>query len=175
MARSRHDPEVKWYTANKRGIIPLDHFCVSRKVHRKIHSNIFRRTVNQDFRRVIEGCAGRESTWISQRIIDSFEVLHKKGYAHSIEIYRNDRLIGGLYGVALQSAFFAESMFQFETDAAKIALFHCHDRLKKGGFRLWDAQFFTPHLAQFGCIEIDSGEYDKLLQEALRYPAKFDG
>ncbi len=183
MAESRHDPEVNWYTARRRGIIPLDAFHVSRKVSRIIRRGGYRWSIDVDFRGVMEGCADRETTWISDRIIDSFEVLHELGHAHSVEIYledharkygvRKDRLVAGIYGVALRSAFFAESMFRTEPEMDKVALFHCHEVLRAGGFQLWDVQFHTPHLAQFGCREMDADAYRQLLAEALRHPARF--
>ncbi|MDG5767053.1 leucyl/phenylalanyl-tRNA--protein transferase [Balneolales bacterium ANBcel1] len=174
MARSRNDPEYHWYTAVRRGVIPIDGFHISRKTRRLIRNTPHRWSVNNDFKAVIEGCADRKSTWISGRIIDSFVQLHEAGYAHSVEVYREGRLVAGLYGVALRSAFFAESIFQYEPEMGKLALFYCHKRLQERGFRLWDTQFYTPHLGQFGCIEIEAKEYDRRLDQALRYPARFD-
>ncbi|MBP3191640.1 leucyl/phenylalanyl-tRNA--protein transferase [Natronogracilivirgula saccharolytica] len=174
MARSRDDQKINWYTASRRGIIPIGYFKVSRKVKRLIRKKEYRWAVNEDFRGVMEGCAERESTWISGRLIASFEVLHEMGHAHSVEIFRGDRLVAGLYGATLRSAFFAESMFQREPEMGKIALYHCHERLKGRKFRLWDTQFYTPHLGQFGCLEVDSEDYDKLLERALRFHARFD-
>lgn len=174
MAGSRNDPNYNWYTAGRRGVIPLHRFHVSRKVRRMIRNTPYRWTGNEDFRGVMEGCADRESTWISDRIIESFVNLHEMGNAHSVEIYRGERLAGGLYGVTLRSAFFAESMFQREPEMGKIALYHCHQRLKERGFLLWDTQFYTPHLGQFGCVEISAQEYDKLLNRALSQSARFD-
>ncbi len=174
MARSRNDPMVNWYTAKHRGIIPVGSFHASRKLRRIIRSKPYRWTIDEDFRGVIERCADRDTTWISNRIIESFKILHDMGHAHSVEVYLEDRLVAGTYGVSLRSAFFAESMFQSEPEMGKIALFHCHERLKARGFLLWDAQFFTPHLSQFGCMEIDADEYDRLLTNALQKPARFD-
>ncbi len=175
MAESRNDPDFNWYTARRRGIIPLDAFRVSQKVRRMIRKKAYWWAVNEDFRAVMERCADREMTWISERIILSFEQLHKMGHAHSVEIYRDERLVAGIYGVSLRAAFFAESMFQKEPEMAKVALYHCHECLKAGGFRLWDVQFYTRHLAQFGCREIDADEYTRLLTKALRCSAEFCG
>ncbi|MEX0681029.1 MAG: leucyl/phenylalanyl-tRNA--protein transferase [Balneolales bacterium] len=175
MARSRHDTEVNWFTAGRRGVIPMDRFHVSGKVQRIIRRKAYRWAINSDFTGVMEACADRESTWISDRLIASFAILHQLGYAHSVEVYREKRLVGGVYGVSLQSAFFAESMFHRESEMGKVALYHCFERLKERGFYLWDTQFYTPHLGQFGCVEIDSAEYDYQLEEALKRPAKFDG
>ena len=174
MALSRKDPSYNWYIAEKRGVIPIDGFRVSRKVRRFIRQKPYRWSVNEDFRGGMECCADRESTWISDRIIESFVRLHEMGHAHSVEIYQEERLVGGVYGVVLRSAFFAESMFKYEPEMDKIALFHCHQRLKERNFRLWDTQFYTPHLGQFGCIEIEAAEYDKMLAKALRSSARFD-
>lgn len=175
MAESRDDPDFNWYTATRRGIIPLDSFRVSRKVRRIIRKKPYRCSVDEDFTGVMEGCADRETTWISDRIIRSFQVLHDLGHAHSVEIYQDDRLTAGVYGVALRAAFFAESMFHREAEMGKVALYHCHQCLLAGGFRLWDVQFYTPHLAQFGCAEIDAGDYRRILAEALKHPARFGG
>ncbi len=173
MAESRDDPDVNWYTARQRGIIPLDAFRVSKKVRRIIRKKEYHWSVDEDFRGVMEGCADRESTWISSRIMDSFMVLHEMGYAHSVEIFRGDRLTAGVYGVALRSAFFAESMFQRDSELGKVALYHCHQCLLAGGFRLWDVQFYTPHLGQFGCVEVEAEKYMRLLDDALRHSAHF--
>ncbi len=175
MAESRDDPDINWYTARKRGIIPLDSFRVSKKIRRIIRKKEYRWSVDEDFIGVMKGCADRDTTWISDRIIKSFRVLHDLGHAHSVEIYKGDRLTAGVYGVTLRAAFFAESMFQRETEMGKVALHHCYQCLLAGGFRLWDVQFYTPHLAQFGCVEVDAGDYGRALDEALQYPARFGG
>ena len=175
MAGSRDDEKINWYTASKRGIIPIGYFKVSRKIKQLMRKKEYHWAVNENFRGVMEGCADRESTWISDRLIASFEVLHEMGHAHSVEIYLGDRLVAGLYGASLRAAFFAESMFQREPEMGKIALFHCHERLKARKYRLWDTQFYTPHLGQFGCLEVESSDYDKLLERALRFNARFGG
>ncbi len=174
MAQARHDPDVRWYELRMRGIIPMDRFRVSRKIDRLIRRSNYEWSVNRDFAGVIEACADREQTWISDRIIDSYKELHRQGFAHSVEIWQGGSLAAGLYGVALQSAFFAESLFQREPEMSKVALYYCHKRLLEAGYMLWDVQFYTSHLAQFGCIEIRAGEYSKLLSKALGRPARFD-
>lgn len=175
MSDSREDTTVGWYSARQRGIIPLENFKVSSNVQRIIRQERFECRVNTCFRQVIENCADRDSTWISELIIDSFEVLHLAGHAHSVEIFNSEgELAGGLYGVTLGAAFFGESMFKNEPEADKVALWHCHQRLVDNGFILWDTQFYTDHLAQFGCIEIPPEEYDHLLEEALQKEAFFD-
>jgi leucyl/phenylalanyl-tRNA---protein transferase len=174
MSESRDDDTVGWYSARKRGIIPMDKFRVSSNVERIIRQNRFICRINTNFRNVMEECASRSTTWISGLIIDSFEVLHVAGHAHSVEMY-NDKgvLTGGLYGVSLGSAFFGESMFKNEPEADKAALWHCHRILEKNGFDLWDTQFYTDHLSQFGCIEITSNEYQIRLKSALKHEAFF--
>ena len=173
MARSRNDSGIDWYTAPRRGIIPVDKFHLSRRALRFIRNKTYRRAINENFRQVMEECAARESTWISNRIIDSFEILHKMGHAHSVEIYRDGKLAAGVYGVTLRSAFFAESLFQREPEMSKAALYHCWKRLYERRFMLWDVQFYTPHLGQFGCVEIEAEAYMKQLSEALRHKADF--
>ncbi len=174
MAKSRHDDQIEWYTARRRGIIPLDRFHISRKMKRLIRNDNYDFSCNTRFREVIEGCAERQQTWISDNLIESFDRLHELGYAHSVEVYNKEgKLIGGTYGAALGAAFFAESMFQREKEASKAALYYCHQLLQKGGFELWDVQFYTPHLARFGCIEISDEEYKKRLNKALEKYAHF--
>ncbi|TVR16999.1 MAG: leucyl/phenylalanyl-tRNA--protein transferase [Balneolaceae bacterium] len=174
MSESRDDSGVSWYSAKKRGIIPLDKFRVSSNVKRLIRNQKYHLMVNRNFRSVVESCADRESTWISDLIIDSFEVLHLAGYAHSVETYDDDlNLVGGLYGVTVGAAFFGESMFKTATEADKVALWHCHDILQANDFTLWDTQFYTEHLGRFGCIEISREEYVQRLTDALSKDAAF--
>lgn len=167
MAESKHDEEVDWYTASRRGIIPLDGFHISKNVQRIIRQDKFEIRVDTNFRKVVQECANRESSWINDLITDSFELLHKQNNAHSVEVYQQGKLVGGLYGVSLGAAFFGESMFKKENEADKVALYYCHQILKDNGFRLWDTQFYTDHLAQFGCIEIEASEYETRLAKAL--------
>jgi len=174
MSETRDDTSVNWYSARQRGIIPMEKFCVSGNVQRIIRQGRFRCRINTQITEVMNQCANRNTTWISDIIIRSFEVLHMAGHAHSVEMYnRNDELAGGLYGVSLGGAFFGESMFKNDKEADKVALWHCHRILEKNGFTLWDTQFYTDHLAQFGCIEIEASEYDKRLEEALKIRASF--
>lgn len=174
MSESKDDPGFQWYTARRRGIIPIDAFKVSGNVRRIIRQGRYQHKVNRDFRTVIEECANRKTTWISDLIIDSYEMLHEMGYANSVEVYNEEgTLAGGLYGVTLGAAFFGESMFKKETEADKVALWHCHQILKKNGFELWDTQYYTDHLAQFGCIEIPGKQYMEKLEKALRKEAVF--
>ena len=174
MADSRYDEEVNWYTARRRGIIPLEQFHLSRRMMRLIRQGRYIYSCDVGFRSVMEACADRETTWISEDLIDSFERLHKLGFAHSVEVWNKEgQLIGGTYGVTIGAAFFAESMFQREKEASKAALYYCHHLLVEGGFQLWDVQFYTEHLAQFGCTEISESDYKQRLSQALQQKAVF--
>ncbi|MFO7799110.1 leucyl/phenylalanyl-tRNA--protein transferase [Rhodohalobacter sp.] len=168
MSESRHDDTVGWYSARQRGIIPIENFKVSSNVERIIRQGRFKCKVDTCFRTVMEECSDRNTTWISDLIIDSFEVLHLTGHAHSVEMYNSaGELAGGLYGVSLGAAFFGESMFKNDKEADKVALWYCHKILQDNGFELWDTQFYTDHLAQFGCVEISAREYQNRLDSAM--------
>lgn len=171
MSDSRHDDDVEWYSARLRGVIPMEAFHVGHNVRRVIRQGHYEMRTDTAFRQVMEACAERDTTWISDVIIDGFTRLHNDGYAHSVEIWLGDVLAGGLYGVALKGAFFGESMFKTQSEMDKIALWHCHQILQKGGFVLWDTQFYTDHLAQFGCVEITAAQYQRRLKAALRVDA----
>lgn len=135
MSESRDDDSVGWYSARKRGIIPMDQFRISSNVERIIRQERYSVQVNSCFREVMQECANRETTWISDMIINSFEMLHHLGHAHSVEMFDQDnQLVGGLYGVSLGAAFFGESMFKKATEADKVALWYCHQILQKNGF-----------------------------------------
>lgn len=168
MAEARDSEDVDWYSASKRGIIPIERFHVSKNIRRIIKQGIFSVKVNTRFRDVMKACANRETTWINDLILNSYDVLHQANHAHSVEVYKNGELVGGLYGVSLNAAFFGESMFKIEPETDKIALYFCHQILHKNGFKLWDTQFFTEHLAQFGCIEINVEDYEYRLEEAMK-------
>lgn len=175
MADSRDDPEAKWYTSRYRGIIPIDNFRVSSNVKRIVRNHHYHVKFDYNFRQVMEACADRDTTWISQEIIESYCRLHELDHAHSVSIYNQEwELVGGQYGVSLGAAFFGESLFGWAKEASKVALYWTHQALKQGGFELWDTQFWTEHLAQFGCIEITADEYDKRLQSALDKEAEFE-
>lgn len=178
MAEHRDDADIFWVSPEQRGIIPLDAVHIPRKLRQTLRHNPYRVVCNRDFAGVMAGCAKgtpkRPDTWISPRIVELFTELHKAGHAHSVEVYNaEDRLVGGLYGIALGGAFFGESMFSEETDASKIALIHLIARLHHSGFTLLDTQFITPHLQQFGAIEIEREEYLDLLEKALPVDAQF--
>lgn len=171
MAERRDDPELFWVSPDMRGIIPLDDFHVPRRLARTVRSERFTVTTDLAFVDVMLACAepapGREQTWINNEILRLYTALHASGSAHSIECWREGRLVGGLYGVALGAAFFGESMFSRETDASKVALVHLVARLLAGGFELLDTQFQTSHLARFGTIEIPRRQYMALLKRAI--------
>jgi leucyl/phenylalanyl-tRNA--protein transferase len=171
MAESAEDPSLHWIEPDLRGIIPLDRFYVSSRLARTVRSEQFKVTVNRDFDGVIDGCAepqtGRQRTWINERIRTLYRKLHERRHCHSLEVYLDGELVGGLYGVALGRAFFGESMFHRSRDASKVALVHLVARLRAGGFALLDTQFVTDHLKTFGAIEVPRRQYHKLLESAL--------
>jgi leucyl/phenylalanyl-tRNA--protein transferase len=171
MAESAEDPSLHWIEPDLRGIIPLDRFYVSSRLARTVRSEQFKVTVNRDFDGVIDGCAepqtGRQRTWINERIRTLYRKLHERRHCHSLEVYLDGELVGGLYGVALGRAFFGESMFHRSRDASKVALVHLVARLRAGGFALLDTQFVTDHLKTFGAIEVPRRQYHKLLEAAL--------
>lgn len=174
MSESREDKSVGWYSARRRGIIPIKKFRISSNVQRIIRQGRYTCRIDTCFRRVMEECANRETTWISDVIINSFEMLHLTGHAHSVEMFdKDENLVGGSYGVSLGSAFFGESMFKKAKEADKVALWNTHQILQNNGFELWDTQFYTDHLSQFGCIEISSEEYKTRLNHALESDAHF--
>lgn len=173
MSDGRDDPDIHWVDPRLRGVLPLDGFHLSRSLARCIRSERFRVSVDTAFERVVEACADRDETWISQRIQRLYLKLYHRGFAHSIEVWDRDRLVGGVYGVALGAAFFGESMFSRQTDASKVALAYAVHRLRAGGFRLFDTQFLTPHLASLGAQELSRADYHRLLADALDRQAQF--
>ncbi|MBT5047569.1 MAG: leucyl/phenylalanyl-tRNA--protein transferase [Rhodospirillaceae bacterium] len=177
MAERHDDSTLYWIDPEKRGIIPLDTFHIPRRLRRQVRAGRFEIRCDSAFEDVIRYCAkpadDRKETWINEEIIRLYVDLHKMGRAHSVEAWREGELVGGLYGVALGGAYFGESMFSLERDASKIALVHLVARLKKCGYRLLDSQFVTPHLGQFGAVEIHRSGYRQLLASALDKNAKF--
>jgi leucyl/phenylalanyl-tRNA--protein transferase len=174
MAEARDDPGVFWVDPRARGIIPLTGFRVSRSLRRRILSEAFEVTVDRAFRDVVRGCASRSETWINHRIEALYLGLHRMGRAHSMEVWRDGRLAGGVYGVTLGGAFFGESMFSRETDASKVALCYLVDRVRCAGFTLFDTQFITDHLQSLGAVEITRNVYHGKLAEALRVRTDFN-
>lgn len=173
MAESRDDPEVFWVDPKRRGILPLDGFRISRSLGKRLRRGDYEISVNRDFAGVVRGCSDREETWINEEIFDRYLELHVMGFAHSVEVWIEGDLAGGVYGVSLGAAFFGESMFSRRRDASKIALAYLVDRLNAGGYRLCDTQFITPHLASLGGQEIARGRYRRMLAEALQLSADF--
>ncbi len=173
MSESADDPEIFWVDPELRGIIPLDGFHVSRSLKKRLFTGTYKFTVNVCFEQVMRHCADRETTWINDTILQLYTHLYKIGFAHSVEVWRNDQLIGGVYGISLGAAFFGESMFSRETDGSKLALLALTARLNAGGYKLFDTQFLTDHLASLGGIEVPRAEYHKLLADALETTADF--
>ncbi|MFY0679480.1 MAG: leucyl/phenylalanyl-tRNA--protein transferase [Thalassovita sp.] len=167
MAESRDDTEIFWVDPRMRGVFPLDQFHISRSLVKRLRREDYTIRVNTDFEGVVMGCADREETWINAQIYDLYGQLHALGHAHSLEVWMDDVLVGGVYGVTLGHAFFGESMFSRRTDASKIALAYLVDRLRQTGFTLFDTQFITPHLASLGAIEITRANYRGQLRQAL--------
>lgn len=168
MADPDDNNEISWYEPHERGILPLEGLKVSKSLRKTIEQGKFNVTLDHDFEGVIRACAERDETWISEEIIQVYLELHRMGFAHSVECWQEERLAGGLYGVALQKAFFGESMFHRVTDASKVALFYLVEWLKAHHFLLLDMQYITPHLASLGGIEISAAEFQKRLKKALK-------
>jgi len=177
MAESAEDPALYWIEPQHRGILPLHEVHVPRRLARTLRSTPLTVKIDTDIEGVIEGCAasrpGRRSTWINERIRGLYRDLFRLGHCHTVEVWSDRRLVGGLYGVALNGAFFGESMFSYERDASKVALVYLAARLAHGGFRLLDTQFVTDHLRQFGTVELNREEFHRLLEKALDVEADF--
>jgi leucyl/phenylalanyl-tRNA---protein transferase len=177
MAETRTDDDVYWIDPPLRGILPLETFHVPKRLARTVRSNRFRISVDNAFGEVMAACAtsapSRRSTWINPLIERSYANLHAHRHAHSVEVWDDDLLVGGLYGVSIGAAFFGESMFSRQTDASKVALVHLVERLKAGSYKLLDTQFITEHLKQFGAVEIPRARYKTLLADAVEAKADF--
>ena len=174
MAASRDDAEIHWVDPKRRGVFSLDNFHISHSLLRQIRRSSFTIRTNFDFDAVVAACADRPETWINGDIAALYSQLHHAGFAHSLEVWENDALIGGVYGVALGAAFFGESMFSRRTNGSKIALAYLMHRLRAGGYALFDTQFLTPHLASLGAVEITRAQYQSQLAAAIIAPARFD-
>ena len=173
MAGGRDDPEIHWVDPKRRGIFPLDGFHISRSLAKHILTADYRVSVDEAFSEVVAGCADRPETWINAEITALYTALHQMGFAHSLEVWQGEALIGGVYGVTLGAAFFGESMFSRRTNASKTALAYLTHRLRAGGFQLFDTQFLTPHLASLGAVEIPRAEYQRRLAQAVQGQASF--
>ncbi len=168
MAKSREDPELFWFYPEERGVIPLDGFHLPKKLQKFLRKHPFTVTLNHDFAGVIHGCAtAREDTWINPEIERLYTEMHQIGHAHSVECWREGRLVGGLYGISLGGAFFGESMFSRETGASKVALAYLVKWLNNAGYTLLDTQYVNDHLLQFGVQEIPRKAYLQRLAAAL--------
>jgi leucyl/phenylalanyl-tRNA---protein transferase len=177
MAENAEDNTLYWVEPEFRGVLPLDGFHVPRSLRKAVRQQRFVIRIDTAFADVIAGCAertpGRSSTWINTRIRALYTQLHKMGFCHSVEAWREDRLCGGLYGVKIGAAFFGESMFSRETNASKVALVHLVARLNAGDFQLLDAQFINDHLKRFGAVEVTRRKYQQMLETALGAEAEF--
>ncbi len=183
MAQSSRSDEVQWFCPEIRGQLSIDNIHIPRRLkknlrQRKISGTAYEIRINSDFSQVIKSCAEqtstRKETWINKKIIDAYYNLHKHGYAHSVECWQNNQMVGGLYGIAMGAAFFGESMFSIASDASKIALMHLVARLYHGGYKILDTQFTNDHLEQFGVYEIPHEEYIKKLDQALKISCIFN-
>ena len=179
MAESHTAKEIFFVDPDRRGVIPINSFHVSKKLKRIIRKKEFTITYDTAFQSVLNGCAltdkkNRRDTWINDKIKELYIALLEKGFCHSVEVWLENRLVGGLYGVALGAAFFGESMFSEVSNASKVALVHLVAKLKYYGFTLLDTQFNTEHLMQFGAIEIDRKEYQTQLHAALSMQGHFN-
>ncbi len=173
MANPRHSDAIGWYAPDPRAILPLDSFHVPTNLAKLVDREVFDVTSDTAFETVMRACADRATTWISEEIIRVYTRLHEMGYAHSVECRRDGELAGGLYGVAIGGAFFGESMFFRVSNASKVALVHLVRRLRRGGYSLLDTQYSTPHLEQFGVVEIPRDRYERLLDSALDRSAEW--
>lgn len=165
--------EILWFRPNPRAIIPLNKFHVSRSLKKKIKKNFFTITFDNAFKEVMEGCAENRETWITQEFKDVYYQMHTFKMAHSVEVWFEDKLVGGTYGVCLGGAFFAESKFHRMTDASKIALYYLVERMKERGLKLLECQFLTPHLSSLGAEEVSDSDYIILLKKSLQIKTKF--
>jgi leucyl/phenylalanyl-tRNA--protein transferase len=177
MAEDAGSQDLFWVSPERRGIIPLEGFHVSRSLRKTLKRHPWALRVDTDFEAVIEGCAtageDRRTTWINPAIRRLYGELFRRGFVHTVEAWDGPDLVGGLYGLALGAAFFGESMFHRRTDASKVALAHLIERLRVGGFYLLDTQFVTAHLASLGGIEIPRASYEAQLTEALAHQGDF--
>lgn len=168
------DGELHWLAPDPRAIIELGGFRTTRSLRMAVRHGVFELTVNRSFEEILHGCARRsEGTWISAEIHEAYATLHRMGFAHSVEVWQDGALAGGLYGVSIGGAFFGESMFYRVTNASKVAMVHLVERLRAHGFSLLDVQFMTDHLRRFGAIEIPRLDYETRLAQAVRQSCSF--
>ena len=175
MAEARDDPEVFWVDPRERGVLPLDGFRLSRSLARTIRRGRYAVTLDRAFDAVVAGCADRDETWINAPLRALYADLHAGGVAHSVEVWEDGRLVGGVFGLALGRAWFGESMFSRARDASKVALAYLVAMLRRDGFALFDTQFLTDHLASLGAVEIPRRDYRVRLALALVGEATISG
>jgi leucyl/phenylalanyl-tRNA--protein transferase len=174
MAESRDSEELFWVNPKKRGVFPLNQFHISRSLARQLRKSPYKFKVNHDFDSVVAGCASREDTWINASIKQSYRALFDLGHAHTLEVYDGSKLVGGIYGVSIGAAYFGESMFSRRPNTSKMALAYLVDRLRLAGFKLFDTQFLTPHLATLGAVEVSQNAYLVALINAVNKTADFN-
>ena len=174
MGINKNSPEIEWVIPGTRGIIPIGKLHCSKSLRKIIKKNIFEISFNSNFEEVIENCSNREQTWINSTIINLFNDLHILGYAHSVEVKKNKRLVGGLYGLSLGNIFFAESMFSIIPNTSKLALIAMMAKLNYGGFKIFDTQFPSKHLSSMGGIAISQSEFKKNINYLFDTNANFD-
>lgn len=167
MAEEDEEKTIYWHRPEKRGVIPLDAFHISKNLKRLWRNHTYDLRINTQFREVVIACGSRDQTWISEEIIDAYTELSEMGYALSFEVFNNDQLVGGLYGVSIEKAFFGESMFSKEPNTSKLALIFLVEFLKQHNYILLDTQYLNPHLKQFGAVEISDKKYMEQLKQAL--------
>lgn len=175
MAESRDAAELFWVNPRMRGVFPLDGFRISRSLRRRLLRGGYSVTADRAFAQVVAACAARDETWINPGLERLYHALHARGAAHSLEVWQDGALAGGVFGVSLGGAFFGESMFSRRTDGSKIALAYLVDLLNRAGFVLFDTQFITPHLASLGAVELPRSRYMERLGVALGTVADFNG
>jgi leucyl/phenylalanyl-tRNA--protein transferase len=174
MAERADDIAIHWIEPRLRGVIPLNNLHISKSLAKVIRADHFEIRVDTDFDAVIDACADRDETWINRRIRDLYKALFDEGHVHTVETWRDGKLVGGLYGVSLGAGFFGETMFHRETDASKVALAYLVARLIAGGYNLLDTQFLTPHLQSLGAVEIPRDDYLALLFHAINAQGQFN-
>ncbi len=166
--------KINWYMPEIRTIIPLDSFNVPRSLRKFMNETEFYYTFDKATMEVVRNCAGRENTWISEKLVDAYKGMMDLGHLHSVEVYKKNKLVGGLYGVSFRGAFFGESMFSKESQASKAALVKLVERLNQKGFKVLDVQYYTEHLGMFGATEIPFDEYANMLKQAYKWDISFN-
>ena len=172
------DGVSRWYTADPRGVLPLDGFHCPKNLAQLVRQNKFEVRINSDFVATMRGCAesprrDEHGGWIGEELIKAYAQLHLMGFAHSVEAWQGGRMVGGLYGVAIGAAFFGESMFHRVDNASKICLVHLVQRLQDRGYQLLDTQMVTSHMKQFGCVYVPAKSYEEQLAAALAVSRTF--